>query len=279
MNLPEPAALAISGLRFAYGRREVIRGLDLELRSGRVYGFLGRNAAGKTTTLRMLMGILTPDGGTIALGGSPSKRTTPAMRKRIGYVSQQQHFYPWMRVSELGRFVGAFYPTWSAASFADLSLRLGLEATQRAGELSGGSRMKLAAALALAHDPPVLVLDEPTAGVDPIARREILDLLRHQADGGRAVLFSTHHVSEVLDIGDDVGVLHGGRMFWQGPVEHIGRFARRTTGPLPDGVTPLRPSERGATGWGPADAWSGVAATPLSLEDAFVAIAAAPVAQ
>lgn len=266
-------ALATVGLEYQYGSRRVIRGLNLTVAPGRVYGFLGRNAAGKTTTLRMLLGILTPVGGTVTVDGVTAKRTTPAMRRRIGYVSQQQHFYPWMRVARLGAFVGAFYPTWSKSAFEALCVSLRLEPKQRVGELSGGSKMKLAAALALAHDPPVLVLDEPTAGVDPIARRELLDLLRAQADQGRAVLFSTHHVSEVLDIGDDVGILHDGVLFFQGPVESVGRYARRTQGALPAGVTPLAPDGRGAIGWGPPEVWEGVDAAPVSLESAFVAIA------
>jgi ABC-2 type transport system ATP-binding protein len=96
---------------------------------------------------------------------------------------------------------------------------LRLEPTQRVGELSGGTKMKLAMTLALAHRPPILILDEPTAGVDPIARREILDLLRSQVDDeGRTVLFSTHNISEVEEIGDHVGVLHNGKLHYQGPV-------------------------------------------------------------
>ena len=104
-------ALETTDLRRSFGRHEVIRGLDLKVPAGSVYGFLGRNGAGKTTAIRMLMGILAPDAGTMTVGTQTVRRTTAKMRQQVGYVSQQQHFYPWMRVRRLGAFVGAFYPT------------------------------------------------------------------------------------------------------------------------------------------------------------------------
>jgi ABC-2 type transport system ATP-binding protein len=253
----------------------VIRGLDLEVPAGSVYGFLGRNGAGKTTTIRMLMGILRPDAGTLTLGGETVRRTTASMRRRVGYVSQQQHFYPWMRVRRLSRFVGAFYPSWDQARFDALCVRLSIVPTQRVGELSGGTRMKLALALALAHRPPLLILDEPTAGVDPVTRREILDTLRAMVDDeGVTVLFSTHQISEVEDIGDQVGILHEGRMFWQGPVAGVRERVRRVRGDVPEGLLALHRDERGTVVWGPPERLATLAdAEPISLEAAFVAIA------
>jgi len=167
----------------------------------------------------MLLGILRPDSGTISWNGVEVRQTTAKLKERIGYVSQQQHFYEWMRVERLGSFVRGFYPTWDHAEFHRLLKALHIESRQRVGELSGGTKMKLAMSLALAHRPKILILDEPTAGVDPIARREILDLLRAQVDDeGRTVLFSTHHISEVEEIGDHIGVLHDGTLQYQGPV-------------------------------------------------------------
>jgi len=208
------------GLRRSFGWRVVIEQLDLKVPAGQVYGFLGRNGAGKTTAIRMLLGILRPDAGTLCWNGQEVAQTTAALKAKVGYVSQQQHFYEWMRVERLGRFVRGFYPTWDHSEFHRLLTALHIEPRQRVGELSGGTKMKLAMTLALAHRPRILVLDEPTAGVDPIARREILDLLRAQVDDeGRTVFFSTHHISEVEEIGDHIGVLHGGRLHYQGPVD------------------------------------------------------------
>jgi len=266
-------ALETRNLHRSFGRTSVIRGLELAVPQGVVYGFLGRNGAGKTTTLRMLLGILDPHRGELVFDGKSVRRTRARQRRRIGYVSQQQHFYPWMRVRGLGRFVGAFYPTWDKLFFSALLERLAVDPNQRVGALSGGTRMKLALALALAHRPPLLVLDEPTAGVDPVTRREILDLLRSTVDeDGRTVLFSTHNISEVEDIGDQVGILHAGQIFWQGPVDAFGARVRRST-TLPEGATALRTDAEGTIGWGEPSVWEGTDAQDVSLEAAFVAIA------
>lgn len=265
-------ALETRSLSKRFGRRPVIRDLDLVVPEGAVYGFLGRNGAGKTTTLRMLLGILAPDGGELVYGGRRVKRAGPRERRAIGYVSQQQHFYPWMTVRSLGRFVGAFYPTWDRARFDRLLDRLSVDPTQRVGVLSGGNRMKLALALALAHAPPLLLLDEPTAGVDPVTRREILDLLRVAAtEEGRTVLFSTHNIGEIDAIGDQVGILHEGRMFWQGPVNGVAERVRKVVGAVPSGAQVLAEEADGTVCWGEPSLWSDE--PTVSLEEAFVAIA------
>ncbi len=268
-------ALLTRGLCRSFGARSVIRDLELKVPRGAIYGLLGRNGAGKTTTIRMLLGILAPDQGTLEFGGEVVRRATPRHRRSIGYVSQQQHFYPWMRVKRLGRFVGGFYPTWDADYFASLLDRLGVESKQRVGELSGGTKMKLALALALAHRPPLLLLDEPTAGVDPVTRREIVDHLRDLVDREqRTVLFSTHNVSEIELVGDHVGVLHEGRIFWQGPVAGLVSRVRRYAGARPEGIEALDEDPGGGVGWAEPEVWDRTpTASPVSLEAAFVAIA------
>lgn len=268
--------LATSALRKSYGRRTVIDGLDLCVPEGSVYGFLGRNGAGKTTTLRMLLGILRPNSGTITYDGTTVRRVNQRLKRKIGYVSQQQHFYGWMRCERLGRFVGAFYPTWDHAHFQTLLETLQVERKQRVRELSGGTRMKLAIALALAHHPKLLILDEPTAGVDPIARREILDTLRHQArEQGRTVLFSTHHISEVDDIADQVGLLHDGRVFWQGRPDDLREEVRRVRGPAPAGATVLSEKDGVTIAQAPPEVWRACVPEPerATVEEAFIAVA------
>jgi len=271
-------ALATKGLIRRFGAREVVRGIDLRVPQGKVYGFLGRNGAGKTTTIRMLMGMLPPHGGQIHVGGRARARVTAEQRQHIGYVSQQQHFYEWMTVEQLGRFVGGFYKQWEEEELTYLLQRLHVQSDQRVGELSGGTKMKLALALALAHRPQILILDEPTAGVDPIARREILELLRAQAEvEGRTVFFSTHQIVEVEEVGDWVGILHEGYMLYQGPVGGLAEWIRR----VPPG-TALGPGFRllleKAEGWivlaKPPD-WqsSGLPSETVSLDEAFYAIA------
>ena len=265
MNVQSPStedtvAVATHQLVRRFGRRAVIQGLDLKVPSGVVYGFLGRNGAGKTTTIKMLMGMLAPHQGRIEILGTPRRRVTASDRQRIGYVSQEQHFYAWMTVRQLERFISGFYPTWSTNAFDRLLETLSIDSTQTVGTLSGGTKMKLAMALALAHKPRLLILDEPTAGVDPIARREILGLLTAEArERGRTVFFSTHNIGEIEDIGDWVGILHEGRMLYQGRVAELSAWVRKMpdtpAGPFrvllrePDGVVVLgRPDHFDATG-------------------------------
>jgi ABC-2 type transport system ATP-binding protein len=234
------SVLKLSGIQVRYGSTPVLRNLELTVEQGAIYGFLGRNGAGKTTTIRTILGVLAPSAGTVTLGDRTVRRTTAAMRRDIGYVSQEQHFFDWMTARHLGWFVGAFYPTWDSARFYRTLERLVVPVDRSAGQLSGGTRLKLAIALALAHRPKLLILDEPTAGVDPVTRRDVLDLLQDEArTEGRTVLFSTHYVAEVEAIGTVVGVLHAGQLAYQGPIAGLCE--------TPDG--------------------------PRTLEDAFVAIA------
>ncbi len=230
--------LQTQGLRRSFGSRVVIDDLSLNVPTGKVYGFLGRNGSGKTTTIRCLLGILKANLGTITYDGTTVRQTTTQMKRGIGYVSQQQHFYDWMSCDRIGRFVGAFYPDWDHQEYHRLLDTLKVERKQRVGELSGGTKMKLAMALALAHRPKLLILDEPTAGVDPVARSEILDTLRSQVqEHGRTVFFSTHHLFEVEQIGDLVGVLHKGRLFYEGPLPGLAEAVRAVRPELPASAT------------------------------------------
>ncbi len=216
------SVLHLSDIHVRYGRTRVLSGLELNVEQGAVYGFLGRNGAGKTTTVRTILGVQAPDAGTVTLNGRTVRRTTAAMRRDIGYVSQEQHFFDWMTAQHLGWFVGAFYPSWDAARYKMLLERLVVPPKRRAGQLSGGTRLKLAIAIALAHRPKLLILDEPTAGVDPVTRRDVLDLLQDEARSeGRTVLFSTHYVAEVEAIGTVVGVLHEGKLAYEGPLDGL----------------------------------------------------------
>lgn len=271
-----PSALATSGLRKRFGKVEAVAGIDLRVPEGQVYGFLGRNGAGKTTTIRMLMGIVAPDGGEIELLGAPGRRITAAQKRRIGYVSQGQHFYPWMSCRYIGRFVGSFYPSWSAEEYARLLGVLDLPPERKVAALSQGMKVKLALALALAHRPALLILDEPTSGLDPVARREFLAMIRQQArDHQRTTFFSSHLVEEVERIADCVGIIDRGRLRYQGGIAELREGVRLVTADaIPsDGEVLTRDDAAGtAVVRARPEAWAGVPATAMTLEDIFIAL-------
>ncbi len=225
---PDSAALRVTGLAKQYGRFRVVDGINLEVPRGEIYGFLGRNGAGKTTTIRMLMGIVAPTSGEIEFFGQRTRSTTIALKRRIGYVSQSQHFYPWMSAKQLGRFVSGFYPNWDAAEYTRLLTLLEVPPDRRSSELSGGMRMKLALALALAHHPDLLILDEPTAGLDPVAQREFLEIVKNQSrNHGRTTLFSSHRIDEVERAADKVGIIDNGVMRYEGELDRLRAEVRR----------------------------------------------------
>ena len=219
-------AVELQGVRKKYGSVDVLQGVDLQLAAGEVCAFLGRNGAGKSTTLRIVMGITRPDAGSVKLFGASVAPGDTKQRRRIGYVAQEQHFYEWMTPESIGRFVSAFYPTWSDVEYARL-LRLLDVPPRKIRTFSGGTKVKLALALALAHDPELLVFDEPTAGLDPIARREFVEIVRELASNGRrALLFSSHLIDEVERISHRVGILEQGRVRYQGALQELATRAR-----------------------------------------------------
>jgi ABC-2 type transport system ATP-binding protein len=258
VDLPSGAVLEARALKKRYGRVRALEGLDLSVGRGEVYGFLGRNGAGKSTAIRVLMGITKLDDGEVRLFGQPARGGHVRLRERIGYVAQEQTFYGWMNARQLGRFVGGFFPTWSAEEFERRCRELELPPDRKVQGFSGGMRMKLALALALSHRPELLVLDEPTAGLDPVARREFLEIVRDDADRtGRTTFFSTHLIDEVELVADRVGIVDGGRTRYEGPVGELASRVRlaRWPSPQPDAErAPAQAGERATPGWTDASA-------------------------
>jgi ABC-2 type transport system ATP-binding protein len=237
-----PTVLEARGLQRHFGAVKAVDHVNLSVREGEIYGFLGVNGAGKTTTIRLLMGIIAGQAGTIMLMGETSKRTTVRQKRRIGYVSQEQNFYPWMTCQQLGRFVGSMYPTWDKAEFKRLLDVFEIPASRRVSQLSGGMKAKLGLALALAPRPDLLILDEPTAGLDPVARREFMQIIVAQArQHRRTTFFSSHLIDEVERCADRVGILHGGRMRFEGGLDDLRSQVRRVV--LPGEVLVEMPPE------------------------------------
>ncbi|HZF29046.1 MAG TPA: ABC transporter ATP-binding protein [Gammaproteobacteria bacterium] len=273
-------AIRLTDLEVRYGRVRALDGLSLAVPRGEIYGFLGRNGAGKTTTLRVLMGIVRADGGTIELFGKPMKRVSVATKRGIGYVSQEQNFYPWMTPRQLGRFVAAFYPSWDDAEYARLLRVLDVPPDRRTVQLSGGTRTKVGLALALAPRPPLLLLDEPTSGLDPVARREFDDrVVAMAAERGITVFLSSHHVDEVEGVATRVGIIQAGRASIEGRVDDLRKRVRRVlaAAPLepPPGFARVRADVWQADGaaWEAASWPEGTTVQTLPLEEIFLAFA------
>ena len=166
----------------------------------------------------MLMGILPPTSGEICIMGKWQKQVSPGSRRHLSYVSQEQFFYPWMKPHRLAKFVRAFYPNWDQEEFESLLVSFRIPEDKTVEEMSGGMKTKLALALAMSSQPKVLILDEPTAGLDPVARKEFMDLVvRQSREKGRTTFFSSHLVNEVEQCADVIGIIHYGKLLHEGP--------------------------------------------------------------
>jgi ABC-2 type transport system ATP-binding protein len=195
-----------------FGRTVALDGVSFEVPRGSVCALLGANGAGKSTALRIMLGLLEPDAGSASILGMNSRTDGLAIRQRVGYVSDRPALYEWMTVDEIGWFASGFYPVGFLDEYRASLATLGVEGRARIKTLSKGSRSKVALALTLAHRPDVLILDEPTSGLDPLIRREFLESLVDVAAQDRTVLVSTHQVSDVERVADRVAILIRGQL-------------------------------------------------------------------
>jgi ABC-2 type transport system ATP-binding protein len=214
-------ALEIRGLRKHY-KRFTLGPLDMTVPRGAIYGFVGPNGAGKTTTIDLVMGMGAKDGGTVAVLGLDHLRDEVAVKRQVGYVSPELNFAPWGRVRRVIQFVRGFYPSWDAAYCDRLLQTFHIRPDDRIAALSFGTRTKLALVLALSWRPALLILDEPTAGLDAIAKQEIFgELLDAVRDEDRSVLISSHAISDLERFADHVGMIKDGRIVFEGATADI----------------------------------------------------------
>ena len=217
-----PSAIEIRGLTMNYGPVVAVDGIDLAVAPGSVFGFLGQNGAGKTTTIRALMGLLAPTAGEVRVLGLDPRRDAVGICRRVGYMPERPEIYPWMTVAETFWFNAAFFPRWDAALAESLRRRLELPTDRRIRDLSRGTQAKVALAVALAPRPQMLILDDPTSGLDTLVRYELMEeiIANLQAEGG-TVFFSTHLLHEVERVADEVAILHEGRMIARDDLESL----------------------------------------------------------
>ena len=219
--------LRIDGLVKDYGRVHAVQGIDLEVRRGEVYGFLGPNGAGKTTTIRCILDLLRPTAGRIEVFGLDPRRDGVAVRARVAYLPGElrlpERQTGHQLVGAIGRLRGGFDP----ARERELADRLGLDLGRRLRDLSSGNRRKVALLLAFLADAELLVLDEPTNGLDPLMQHEFLKRVRETRDAGATIFLSSHVLSEVQRAADRVAVLRAGAIVAQGTVDELRGRARQ----------------------------------------------------
>ena len=205
-------SITASGLEMRYPGCEALRGIDLNVPSGSVFALLGENGAGKTTLIRILTGFQNPTAGQCTVCGLDPSRDALEIRRKVGYVSDQPALYDWMRVDEIGWFTASFYADGFLERYGESIAHFEVPRNRKLRHLSKGQRAKVALALALAHDPELLILDEPTSGLDPHVRREFMESMVDRAVTGRTVLISSHQISEVERVADRVAIIHKGKV-------------------------------------------------------------------
>ena len=230
-------AVATHGLSKRYGRESALERVDLRVPEEAVYVLVGVNGAGKSTLFKVLMNLERPDAGTAEVFGLDTGSAGPEVRVQVGYVPERQDApYRSMTCARLLQHAAAFYPDWDHAYADHLIRALGVRLERRVGGLSKGETRRLQLVLALAYRPALLLLDEPTEGLDPVVRRRALALLaEHLADAPTTVLISTHHIDELESLADHVGVLRDGRLVAQMPREELQRTVRSYWLEVPDG--------------------------------------------
>jgi ABC-2 type transport system ATP-binding protein len=211
----------VRGTTKRFGRKEVLCGVDLTVQPGSVHALLGENGAGKTTLMRLLVGFLRADSGSLRVLGVDPAREPFALRRRVGYLADAPALYDWMTVQQVGWFCSAFHGAGYPQAFVRWADDFHLPPGTRVRALSKGMRAKTALASVLAAEPRLLLLDEPTSGLDPVVRREFLQSMVDIAAAGRSVLISSHQVAEVERVADHVTILHDGRIVLDGPLDDL----------------------------------------------------------
>jgi ABC-2 type transport system ATP-binding protein len=275
-----------------FGRKRVVYDLNLAVPRGSIFGFLGRNGSGKTTSLRMILGLLAPTWGSSTVLGHDSQRLPPAVRARIGYLAEGHPVFGWMRVADAQAFQSRFYPKWNRKLFDSVLDFFRVDPRTRARNLSRGERAGLCLAMALAPEPELLILDDPAIGLDPVARRSLLESMVYATrKSDRTIIFSSHLLADIERMADHIAVLDYSVLRAQCSLETfrscVQQFVLRFSGEAPGRLPAMRGviqcvarghqlrltlvnvTQETRAALGSLGAMS-VEEVPISLEDAFV---------
>src|SRR5437899_7031499 len=216
------SVINVSDLTRRFGAKTALASVSVSMARGAVYGLVGANGAGKTTLIKHVLGLLRADSGSVRVFGLDPVSDPVGVLSRIGYLSEENDIPGWMRVDELIRYSRAFYPAWDDAYAEELRQTFALEPAAKIKSLSKGQKARMGLLIALAYRPDLVVLDEPSSGLDPIVRRDILGaVIRTIAHEGRTVLFSSHLLEEVEQVADHVTMIHQGTIALSAPLSEI----------------------------------------------------------
>jgi len=231
--------IQLTNIAKRYGAQTALSALNMQVPEGAVYGLLGQNGAGKSTCLRLIMGLLRADAGQIQILGQNAEQLSAETRQQIGYSSESMRVVPWLTVAQALNYTRSFYPDWDSDYVNNWLKKLELNPAARVFSLSRGNRQKLGLIMAIGHRPKVLILDEPAGGLDPIARRIFLEsMIELLHESGTTIVISSHQMQDLERICDHVGVINHGRMQAEGELEQFKLQTRRLrvmqSQPLPE---------------------------------------------
>lgn len=272
MELDAPI-VRVDRLTRRFGEKIALDEVNISLRRGMVLGLVGENGAGKTTLIKHILGLLKPTAGTVRVFGLDPTSNPVGVLGRIGYLAEEDGLPGWMRIDEIQRYARAFYPNWNQSYAEQLRTEFGLDPHARLNHLSKGQRARAGLMLALSYRPDLLLLDEPSSGLDPIVRRDILGaIIRTIAEEGRCVLFSSHLLGEVERVADNVAMIRRGRVVFSGELDTVKESHFMATLRF-DEPRSKPPSVEGAFAWsGSGREWSALFCGSVAALEATAAV-------
>jgi ABC-2 type transport system ATP-binding protein len=239
------AVIRLDRVTKRFGSQVALDRVSLDVPAGSVFALLGENGAGKSTAIKLMLGLGEPDYGRSTVLGLDSQQQGLEIRRRVGYVAERPTLYEWMTVDEIGWFAAGFYDNRYLPSYRQLADQFQLPRGKKLRDLSKGMRAKVALALAMANDPELLILDEPTSGLDTLVRREFLESMVDRAAAGKTVFLSSHQIGEVERVADVVGILRGGQLIVVERLEKLKAEVQELTITLrePNAIPPLLQGE------------------------------------